>query len=111
MDTFNEDWIPDREMKTEDSQNDVKTVRMGDGVIQSIAMTIGAPLKVYNLTFTQRPETITKIETFLDQHKARRFLWRPPFEKRPIIVIHSEKSTTRTGFADTLTVKFTEVSV
>lgn len=111
MDTFNEDWIPDQSMKTEDNQNDVKIVRMGNGVIQSIAMTIGAPLKVYNLTFTRRPETITEIEKFLDQHKAKRFLWRPPFEKRQIIVIQSEKSTTRTGFADTLAVKFTEVSV
>lgn len=111
MDMFNESWIPDKDMKTEDNQNDVKIIQMGEGVTQSVPTIPGAPLKIYNLTFTRRPEIITEIEKFLDQHKAQRFLWIPPFENRPIIVRHSEKSTTRTGFADTLTVKFTEVFV
>ena len=111
MDIFNQDWIPDRDMNVEDNPNTIKTVQFGGGAVQLIPLRMGAPLKVYSLTFTRKPSTIKEIEDFLNRHTAKRFLWEPPLENRQIIVIHSDKSTKKTGFEDVLSVKFTEVAI
>ena len=54
MDMFNESWIPDKDMKTEDNQNDVKIIQMGEGVTQSVPTIPGAPLITLLLLEDQR---------------------------------------------------------
>lgn len=109
LDIFKTDWIPDKNLGVEENQDAVKKIQFGGGVVQQQKRTLGPVPNIYSLTFSRRPEFINEINNFLIQQSGKRFLWNPPFENRQIVVMYSDKSLTRTGFVDTLSVKFTEL--
>lgn len=111
MEIFNSAWIPDQGLNVEDTVDAVKRIQFGNGVVQQQKKFLGTAPKIYSLTFTRRPELIDAINLFLDQQVGKRFLWSPPLENRQVVVMWSEKSCNRTGFVDTLSVKFTELKI
>ena len=108
METFS--WQPDLDGARAVHEFQVRTVRLGDGVVQRQPLALRSKKQTWSLKKTCMATEAAAIRAFLDRHEgASPFFWTPPAREKMPFVVSKYTETPKGGGVWVLDFEFEEV--